>query len=69
MAYRRQALIQAQQEQARRDAVADSIDAAGRSMESLGNPPQNMTVIVTCTFGCRYGCGLGVVGLLRRLPK
>ena len=53
MAYRQQTLVQQQQEQARRDAVADSLAAAGRAMQSIDQPPQQMNVNVTCTFGCR----------------
>lgn len=51
--YRQQALVQEQQEQARRDAAADALIAAGKAMQSIDNPPQNVNVNVTCTLGCR----------------
>lgn len=51
--YRQQAMVEEQQRQARNDAAADSLAAAGRAMQSIGNPPQSVNVNVTCTFGCR----------------
>jgi hypothetical protein len=50
-AYRQQALIEEQQRKARSDAVADSLIAAGRALQSIDTPPVNVNV--TCTFGCR----------------
>jgi hypothetical protein len=50
-AYRQQALIEDQQQQARVQAAADGLAAAGRAMQSIDNPPVNVNV--TCTFGCR----------------
>ena len=50
-AYRQQALVEQQQAQARREAVADGLAAAGRAMQSID--PQPVNVNVTCTFGCR----------------
>jgi hypothetical protein len=50
-AYRQQAVIEEQQRQARVSAVADGLAAAGRSLQSIDNPPVNVNV--TCTFGCR----------------
>lgn len=48
MMHRQQAVVQ---EQARRDEVADALLAASRSMQSLGNQPQNVNVTVTCAYG------------------
>jgi hypothetical protein len=50
MGYRQQALAEQRQRQARSDAAADSLIAAGQAMQSIGNPPTNVNV--TC-FGCR----------------
>ena len=50
-AYRQQAVIEEQQRQARVNAVADGLAAAGRAMQSIDNTPQNVNVNVTCNFG------------------
>jgi len=51
--YRQQAQIEEQQRQARADAAAAHLAAAGRALQSIDNQPQNVNVTVTCTFGCR----------------
>jgi hypothetical protein len=33
--------------------VADGLAAAGRAMQALNSPTQNVNVTVTCTFGYR----------------
>jgi hypothetical protein len=53
MAYRQQALVQDQQRQARADAAANSLIAAGQALQNINPPPQQMNVNVTCSFGCR----------------
>jgi hypothetical protein len=50
--YRQQALIEDQQRQAKLQAAADGLAAAGRAMQSIDNPPQQVNMNVTC-FGCR----------------
>ena len=51
-AYRQQALVEEQQRQARINAAAEGLAAAGRAMQSIDNPPQQVNMNVTC-FGCR----------------
>ena len=50
-AYRQQALAEKQQDQARAQAVADGVAAAGRAMQSIDQPPQTVNVNVTCAWG------------------
>jgi hypothetical protein len=33
--------------------VADGLAEAGRALQSINPPPQNVNMTVTCTFGCR----------------
>jgi hypothetical protein len=49
--YRQQAQVEEAQRQARINAAADGLAAAGRAMQSIDNPPQNVNVNVTCNYG------------------
>ncbi len=51
MAYRQQVAVEEGQRQARLNAAADGLIAAGRAMQSI--EPQTVNVNVTCSFGCR----------------
>jgi hypothetical protein len=51
MAYRQQAAIQDAQQAARVQAAADGLAAAGRAMQSIDPPTQNVNVNMTCNFG------------------
>lgn len=51
--YRQQAMLEDQQAQERRERIGDALIAASRAAQSIDNPPQNVNVNVTCTFGCR----------------
>lgn len=48
--YRQQAVAEDEQKRAR---VSEALEGMSRSMRSIDNPPQNVNVNVTCTFGCR----------------
>jgi hypothetical protein len=50
-AYRQQAVVEENQRQARVNAAADGLAAAGRALQSIDNPPQNVNVNLTCNFG------------------
>jgi hypothetical protein len=45
--------VEQYQRQARLDAAADGLVEAGRAMQALNPPMQNVNMTVTCTFGCR----------------
>lgn len=53
MAYRQQAVVEEQQRQARSDAQDAALMAAAQSLQSIGRPPQEVNVTVTCSFGRR----------------